>query len=47
MKKETLVKFVVAAVVPGGFIIWGLHALIRNRKGSKKPDDNADQAKSL
>jgi hypothetical protein len=41
IKKETIVKLVIAAIVPGGFIFWGLHELgSRYRKNSQKNVSN-------
>ena len=36
-----IVKFIAAAIVPGGFIIWGLHEL---SKRSKRVTDNSSSS---
>lgn len=37
LKKETIIKLIAATIVPGGFIIWGIHELGRRyRSNSKK-----------
>jgi hypothetical protein len=40
--KATVIKLIVAAIVPGGFIIWGLHEFSRYRMDCKKnANDNS------
>jgi hypothetical protein len=36
MTKATIIKLVVAALIPGGFIIWGLHEFNKYRMDCKK-----------
>jgi hypothetical protein len=46
IKKETLVKLIAATIVPGGFIIWGLHELAKLRKGDKRVQRDSDPPKN-
>lgn len=43
MKKATLLKLVAAAIVPGGFIIWGLHELTKFARRSKRASDSSSE----
>ena len=44
--KATVIKFVVAAIIPGGFILWGLHEISRRyRENDKKHDDSSDKSR--
>lgn len=35
LSDSTLGKFVIAAIIPGGFIIWGTYELAKLYKGNK------------
>ena len=39
--KATVFKLIAATIVPGGFILWGLHELSKYRASNKKvPQDS-------
>lgn len=43
--KTTVIKLIAAAIVPGGFIIWGLDEIVkRYRKRDKKVYPDSDKA---
>lgn len=49
INKEMLIKLIVAAVVPGGFILWGAHEIIRlsnrtnNKRAAQNPNKTSDR----
>lgn len=47
LKKETIIKLIAATIVPGGFIIWGVHELSRRyRQNCKKTPHDPPQTGS-
>lgn len=46
--QSTIAKLVVAAIVPGGFIVWGLYELskFRHKKDDKKSDGKDENSES-
>lgn len=38
-------KFIAAAIIPGGFILWGLHELSRYRKNNKEVSSDSSETK--
>lgn len=43
--KVMIVKLITATIVPGGFIIWGLHEYSKYRANTKKICTNPDKTK--
>jgi hypothetical protein len=41
LSKSTVAKFLAAAIVPGGFIVWGLYEYSKFRRTKKSPDSGA------
>ena len=43
--KAMIVKLIAATIVPGGFIIWGLHEYSKYRSDAKKVCTSSDKTK--